>query len=78
MPPMHVLVTGASSGIGASIAGEYLGRGARVTLVARRRDRLEAIAARAAARSHVIAADLADHARVPAIASEARGPTSRT
>jgi short-subunit dehydrogenase len=68
---MHVLVTGASSGIGAAIAEEYLGRGARVSLVARRRDRLEAIAARDKTTSHVIAADLADHARAADIVAEA-------
>nr|WP_231850593.1 SDR family NAD(P)-dependent oxidoreductase [Brevibacillus brevis] len=36
------LVTGASSGIGASIARKLSKRGAHVTVVARRRDRNEA------------------------------------
>lgn len=53
---MHVLVTGASSGIGEAIAREYLGRGASVTLVARRRDLLDEIAR--AGKAHVIARDL--------------------
>ena len=71
---MHVLITGASSGIGAAIADEYLRRGAAVTLVARRRDRLDAIAATAAeGRAHVIACDLAGHERAPAVAEEAEG-----
>lgn len=68
---MHVLVTGASSGIGAAIAAEYLRQGARVTVVARRRDRLDALARDAGSRCHVIAADLADHARAAQVVAEA-------
>jgi short-subunit dehydrogenase len=59
---MHVVVTGASSGIGEAIAKEYLGRGARVTLVARRRDRLDKLASDAPDRAHVVQADLSDPA----------------
>ena len=57
---MHVVVTGASSGIGEAIAREYLARGAKVTLVARRKANLEKIAAAGADRAHVVAVDLAD------------------
>lgn len=53
---MHVLVTGASSGIGEAIAREYFSRGARVTLVARRKEELERIAK--GGRSHVVVRDI--------------------
>ncbi len=57
---MHVVVTGASSGIGEAIAREYFARGASVTLVARRKEHLERIAAAGTGRAHVVNADLAD------------------
>ena len=40
-----VLITGASSGIGAGLAREFVRRGMRVALVARRQEQLEALAA---------------------------------
>ena len=58
------LVTGASSGIGAEVARELARRGHGVTLVARREDRLKALADELAQahriRAEVIAADLTD------------------
>jgi hypothetical protein len=75
------LVTGSSSGIGSEIARELARRGHCVTLVARREDRLKALADELAqahqVRTEVIAADLTDadsRAELPA-AVESRGLT---
>jgi len=60
----HVLITGASSGIGAALAVEATRRGARVALVARREDRLAAVLDECTAiadRRHVaVAGDLSE------------------
>ena len=62
-----VLVSGASSGIGRSIARELSKRGAGVVLIGRRRDKLEETAALCAA-SELCELDLTDHdAIVPAV-----------
>ena len=66
----HVVVTGASSGIGESIAREWLKRGARVTLVARRRTLLDEIAKASPEHTKVVAADLGDPACAEALVAE--------
>jgi uncharacterized protein len=76
-PRGYALVTGASSGIGAEIAREYARRGVPLVLTARRRDRLDALAAelRTQVPAEVLAADLSEPGAPAALAGElaARG-----
>jgi NADP-dependent 3-hydroxy acid dehydrogenase YdfG len=68
------MITGASSGIGEATARRLAGEGAAVALVARRRDRLEKLAAAIAAeggRAFVVEADITNR-------DQARGAVERT
>ncbi len=65
------LVTGASGGIGAAIAGALHAQGATVTLSGTRREALEALAAKLGGRAHVVVADLSDRSSVEALAPAA-------
>jgi len=69
-----VFITGASSGIGAACAAAFAREGARLLLCARRRERLEAVAAEVASLTgtaiHLLALDVRDQSAVAeAIAS---------
>jgi short-subunit dehydrogenase len=54
------LITGASAGLGAEFARQCARRGEELVLVARRRDRLEAVAAEIGGTAHILVADLAE------------------
>lgn len=72
-----VLITGASSGIGAGIARELGKAGARLVLGARRTDRLEALASEIGGEILVRRLDVTDRADVAAFADAARARFGR-
>lgn len=67
-----VFITGASSGIGAALAQAYAAQGARLALVARRREALEALRLSLpnAGQHCVYALDVTDHAALAAAAAD--------
>ncbi len=70
----HILITGASSGIGAALARHYAAPGSRLRLVARDPDRLDAVAAacrQAGAEVETARLDVRDRAAVRCLLEEA-------
>src|SRR5262249_46131834 len=68
---MHVAVTGASAGIGEALVREYAARGARVTMIARRKDRLGSIAQEGGGETPASSAGLTDVEAAPTWIAEA-------
>jgi short-subunit dehydrogenase len=66
---MHVVITGASAGIGAALTQEYFSRHAKLTLVARRVELIEKLCTGRPA--HLVQADLSDVAQVTSWVDEA-------
>lgn len=75
----HAVVTGAARGIGAEIAQTLAAAGATLTLLGRRRETLQSLAARLPGAGHGVAvADVSDPAQVNAAfaQAQARGPVT--
>lgn len=68
---MHVLITGASSGLGEGMARDFAAAGWSLTLAARRKAMLDALADALDTPTHTIAVDLSDLARCAEVISEA-------
>jgi short-subunit dehydrogenase len=65
-----IVITGASSGIGAALAEVVAQRGGSVVLVARRQEALRSVAQRCGERAHAIVADLTVRAEVRRVVEE--------
>jgi len=66
----RVFITGASTGIGEALARHYAGPDSAIGLLARRRELLEALAARLPGRSAIYSADITDTQAVAAAAQD--------
>ncbi|MGQ3675064.1 SDR family NAD(P)-dependent oxidoreductase [Xanthobacter sp. TB0139] len=71
---LTVLITGASSGIGAAVARRFAQAGAKVIATARREDRLQALKDEFGARIHIAALDVRDFAAMKALVADLPEP----
>src|SRR5688500_14102419 len=69
-PPLRVVITGASSGIGKALAHEYAKRGATLALIARRGDLLTQLAGSLPVRAYTYTADVRDARTLAAVAED--------
>jgi NADP-dependent 3-hydroxy acid dehydrogenase YdfG len=70
-PYKHVLMIGATSGIGKGLSERFVKAGIKVTAVGRRRDRLDDFVTKhGTSKSGAVAFDLADTAKVPHFVAE--------
>jgi uncharacterized protein len=69
-PRPATLITGASAGLGVEFARQCAARGDEIVLVARRKDRLDALGAEIGGKAHVIAADLSKPGAATEIVAE--------
>lgn len=69
---LHALVTGGGSGIGAAIASTLVQAGLRVTIIGRRLDALQAVAARHPGHMHAVEADVTDAQAVAVAFADAK------
>ena len=68
----HALVTGGGQGIGAAIARLLVGQGANVTVLGRKLEAVQALAAEGPERMHAVSADVTDADQVQAAFASAR------
>jgi NAD(P)-dependent dehydrogenase (short-subunit alcohol dehydrogenase family) len=73
----HALVTGGGRGIGAAIAQALADHGLRVTVLGRRLEVVQALAARAPERLHAVAADVTDARQIAAAVAGAQARFGR-